>query len=119
MPPPVIALASPVHRVQDLAGLPPAPPRRAPQFGATVAIVRHEYGELGLGHWGAGNGKRPQRDWVRPLLVVEDEWLVSACSEVECPPRDLHVARQRPRFRNQETGVRSQKSDLCPLSSVS
>src|SRR5262249_21542157 len=96
-PQPPVALTSPVQGVQDLAGLPPAPPRRAPQFGATVAVVRHECGELGLGHRGAGDGKRPQRGRVRPLLVVEDERLVRACPEVERPPRDLHVARQRPR----------------------
>src|SRR5262249_18958193 len=91
-PQPAIAFPSPMQRVHDLARLPPAPPRRAPQFGATKAIVGHECGELGLSHGGAGDGKRRQRDRVRPLLIVEYERLLVACSEMECPAGDFNVA---------------------------
>src|SRR5262245_39690658 len=94
---PTVAFALPVHRVFNLARLSPLPASRTPQIGAPVPIVRDKSGELGLGHRWTGDGKRQQRDRVRPLFVVEHERLVSVGSELECSPRDLYITRQRAR----------------------
>jgi hypothetical protein len=75
-PKPALCLTPPVQRLLGSRRLLPVPASRTPQLRTAIPIGFHERGELALGHRRAGDGERPQRHGVRPLLVIEDERLV-------------------------------------------
>src|SRR3972149_3653625 len=70
-------------------GAPSPPPHPRPP----VAAVADKLGKLAVRHRSASDGEGFDFDFVRPLLVVEDQELPRRRSEQKLPARDLDVDR--------------------------
>jgi hypothetical protein len=73
----------------------PAPAFGAPQLLAAITAVVDEFSEFTLRDRRARDRKRFDNDFVRPLLVVEDEARIWLAAELEDAAWDLRVAEFR------------------------
>jgi Xaa-Pro dipeptidase len=99
-PLPTTLLATPVCRLLGFGCGAPHPSLVGPQLPASVAGVTNKGGKLPLGHGAPRDAEGRDHDWVRPLLVVEYEWLAGDGPEEERAPHNLYVTQQRARGRS-------------------